>query len=100
MTASEVRGVDLFQDRKSPLGAPLIDVLHVATLRKETPCMASLPTTTSELTRTPTKLFGGPIFDIVYGVTVSWFLGGAFLDSWAHENIPRLETFWTPWHGV
>ena len=22
------------------------------------------------------------------------------LDSWAHNHIPALETFFTPWHGV
>jgi hypothetical protein len=30
----------------------------------------------------------------------SWFLGGLYLDGWAHNHIPQLETFFTPWHGV
>ena len=36
-----------------------------------------------------------------------WFLAacyclvfGVSLDSWAHTHIPRLETFFTPWHAV
>jgi hypothetical protein len=30
----------------------------------------------------------------------TWFLGGLYLDGWAHNHIPDLETFFTPWHGV
>ncbi|MBI1731054.1 hypothetical protein HYR53_10645 [Candidatus Acetothermia bacterium] len=30
----------------------------------------------------------------------TWFLGGLYLDGWAHTHIPDLETFFTPWHGV
>lgn len=33
------------------------------------------------------------------GVSV-WWLGGLFIDGWAHSNIPQLETFFTPWHAV
>ncbi len=29
-----------------------------------------------------------------------WFVFGAYLDAWAHNNIPQLETFFTPWHGI
>jgi hypothetical protein len=29
-----------------------------------------------------------------------WFLGGLFLDGWAHHHIPELESFFTPWHAV
>src|SRR5690349_15061403 len=29
-----------------------------------------------------------------------WFVVGLFLDAWAHNNIPGLETFFTPWHAV
>lgn len=29
-----------------------------------------------------------------------WFTGGLFLDGWAHNHVPELETFFTPWHGV
>lgn len=29
-----------------------------------------------------------------------WFLTGLFLDGWAHNHRPELETFFTPWHAV
>lgn len=29
-----------------------------------------------------------------------WFTGGLFLDAWAHNNVPELESFFTPWHAV
>ncbi len=30
-----------------------------------------------------------------------WFLGGLFVDGWAHNNLSSsLETFFTPWHAV
>jgi hypothetical protein len=29
-----------------------------------------------------------------------WMTAGIFIDGWAHINIPRLETFFTPWHAV
>jgi len=39
-------------------------------------------------------------FDWVMVVVCVWWLGGLFLDGWAHSNIPQLETFFTPWHAV
>ena len=27
-------------------------------------------------------------------------IAGAYLDSWAHNHVPELETFFTPWHAV
>ncbi|OLB79717.1 MAG: hypothetical protein AUI14_09410 [Actinobacteria bacterium 13_2_20CM_2_71_6] len=30
----------------------------------------------------------------------AWFTVGLFLDAWAHNNVPKLETFFTPWHAV
>jgi hypothetical protein len=30
----------------------------------------------------------------------AWFTVGLFLDAWAHNNKPGLETFFTPWHAV
>jgi hypothetical protein len=38
--------------------------------------------------------------DLVTVVLGVWFVVGLFLDAWAHNNIPRLETFFTPWHAV
>jgi hypothetical protein len=43
---------------------------------------------------------GGTRFDLLFGLGALWYVTGAYLDSWAHNNIPQLETFWTPWHGV
>src|SRR5262245_30199414 len=39
-------------------------------------------------------------FDWLSIVLSSWFLGGLFLDGWAHNHIASLETFFTPWHAV
>jgi hypothetical protein len=30
----------------------------------------------------------------------TWFIGGLYLDGWAHNHVPELETFFTPWHAV
>src|SRR3984893_2015401 len=30
----------------------------------------------------------------------TWLMAGAYLDSWAHRHLARLETFFTPWHAV
>lgn len=29
-----------------------------------------------------------------------WFIGGLYLDGWAHNHRPELESFFTPWHAV
>jgi hypothetical protein len=39
-------------------------------------------------------------FDGLMALLTAWFIGGLYLDGWAHSHIPRLETFFTPWHGV
>ena len=39
-------------------------------------------------------------FDWFMVVVSVWWLGGLFIDGWAHSNIPQLETFFTPWHAV
>jgi hypothetical protein len=41
-----------------------------------------------------------PRFDLVVTLASSWLIGGLYLDGWAHNNIPSLETFFTPWHAV
>jgi hypothetical protein len=38
--------------------------------------------------------------DWAIALTSVWMIGGAWLDAWAHDNVPYLETFFTPWHGV
>lgn len=45
-------------------------------------------------------IIAGKKFDIVFCVSALWLIGGTFSDAWAHSNILRLETFWTPWHGL
>jgi hypothetical protein len=39
-------------------------------------------------------------FDWLSVILSAWFLGGLFLDGWAHNHIAELETFFTPWHAV
>ena len=34
---------------------------------------------------------------VVFG---AWLTAGVLLDAWAHSNLARLETFFTPWHAV
>jgi hypothetical protein len=38
--------------------------------------------------------------DLVTLVLTTWLIGGLFLDGWAHNTRPQLETFFTPWHAV
>jgi hypothetical protein len=38
--------------------------------------------------------------DLVTLVLAAWLIGGVFLDGWAHNTRPQLETFFTPWHAV
>ncbi|MFR9802717.1 hypothetical protein ACL02T_10490 [Pseudonocardia sp. RS010] len=30
----------------------------------------------------------------------AWMIVGLFADGWAHFNVPGLESFFTPWHGL
>jgi hypothetical protein len=39
-------------------------------------------------------------FDWIYSILCGWLIIGLFLDGWAHNHIPQLETFFTPWHAV
>jgi hypothetical protein len=43
---------------------------------------------------------GGPYFDWIIVALSAWWLGGLYLDGWAHRHVPTLETFFTPWHAV
>lgn len=36
----------------------------------------------------------------VITMTCLWFVSGLFLDGWAHNHKPELESFFTPWHAV
>jgi hypothetical protein len=50
--------------------------------------------------QTAKAFIGGTSFHFLFFVAVLWFMTGNYLDSWAHNNVARLETFFTPWHGV
>lgn len=39
-------------------------------------------------------------FDWATALLGAWFVGGIFLDGWAHHHVATLETFFTPWHAV
>ena len=38
--------------------------------------------------------------DMVTAALCAWVVTGMVLDAWAHQNVSRLETFFTPWHAV
>jgi hypothetical protein len=38
--------------------------------------------------------------DMVTVALSAWLVGGLFVDGWAHNTRPQLETFFTPWHAV
>lgn len=38
--------------------------------------------------------------DLVTVAFGGWLILGLFTDGWAHANLPGLETFFTPWHGL
>lgn len=55
-----------------------------------------LLTTTSQQGRR----IGGLRFDRLMTIFICWFLGGLFLDAWAHNHGLVDSTFFTPWHAV
>lgn len=38
--------------------------------------------------------------DLVTVALGTWLLVGVFVDGWAHNNLRKLETFFTPWHAL
>jgi hypothetical protein len=46
------------------------------------------------------QAIGGSGYDWTMILLSFWFLAGAFVDGWAHNHIPELESFFTPWHLV
>ncbi len=71
-----------------------------AELEKGLWCSMSVQALSGEHTQSARPLIGGKKFDVIFFLAVIWFVGGAYTDAWAHNNIPRLKTFWTPWHGI
>jgi hypothetical protein len=46
------------------------------------------------------QTLGGRGYDWIAVLLSFWFLAGVILDGWAHNHIPELESFFTPWHAV
>jgi hypothetical protein len=38
--------------------------------------------------------------DLVTALLGAWLIAGLFVDGWAHNTQPSLETFFTPWHAL
>lgn len=36
----------------------------------------------------------------LWAICCLWFVGGLYLDGWAHIHLSELESFFTPWHAV
>ena len=53
-----------------------------------------------ELIRDRGSIPATPQFEWTVIVLCTWLMAGAYLDSWAHRHLARLETFFTPWHAV
>src|SRR5215831_12415292 len=62
--------------------------------------MARLALSARITPREQARAIGGVGFDWAVVTLSTWFLGGLYLDGWAHVHTPNLETFFTPWHGV
>src|SRR5215472_7534707 len=45
----------------------------------------------------PRAGYAGNLLTIAFS---AWLLGGLLTDVWAHNNVPKLETFFTPWHAA
>lgn len=45
----------------------------------------------------PRAGYSGNLLTIAFS---TWLLGGLLTDVWAHNNVPQLETFFTPWHAA
>src|SRR5947209_12742825 len=39
-------------------------------------------------------------FDQLMVIFVCWFVGGLFIDGWAHNHGLMDQTFFTPWHAI
>ena len=55
---------------------------------------------TSTLPGSSTRLRLTPRAELVTTLLGSWLMIGLFVDGWAHNNRPELETFFTPWHAL
>ncbi|MBV8170930.1 MAG: hypothetical protein JO219_03255 [Candidatus Eremiobacteraeota bacterium] len=39
-------------------------------------------------------------FDWTMAALGGLFVGGLYVDGWAHNHLPHIETFFTPWHAI
>ena len=46
-----------------------------------------------------TRALGGLAYDWGMALLITLFVGGLFLDGWAHNHGRVDDTFFTPWHG-
>src|SRR5579863_6216254 len=46
------------------------------------------------------RFIQGINFDRLMALLVCWFLGGLFIDGWAHNHGFVDKTFFTPWHAI
>ena len=46
------------------------------------------------------RVAGSTRFDWLFLICCTWLVLGGYSDAWAHNHVPSLETFFTPWHGV
>src|SRR6266508_3553037 len=60
----------------------------------------SLPTSPAVKAGTPAATGASRPAHLVTVALSAWLIGGLFLDGWAHNTRPQLETFFTPWHAM
>lgn len=46
------------------------------------------------------QVAGSLKFDWIMAILTVWLIGGIHVDGWAHQHVPGLETFFTPWHAL
>jgi hypothetical protein len=55
----------------------------------------------NSLTPSSTERTASPVFTAVFLLLCIWFVGGVYIDGWAHNNIPDLiDSFFSPWHAI
>ncbi len=62
--------------------------------------LSSIPIMARPRTSVRERLVSTLAFDYLIAVLSAFFVAGVYLDGWAHQHIPTLETFFTPWHAA
>jgi hypothetical protein len=68
-------------------------------MRSPIPLLTRTRSQTAALDAAPVRRMSW-LEDLVTLLLSAWLIGGLFLDGWAHNTRPQLETFFTPWHAV